>query len=63
MGIKEGKLKMKAPTRYENLEFDTLRGIDKAAILVNYLGREAIKVLFNKMEKNKARPKLHGNRF
>lgn len=45
--------------RLENLEYDTLRGIDKAAILVNYLGKDAIKVLFNKMDDGDIRKILH----
>ena len=50
---------MKAPTRYENLDFDTLRGIDKAAILINYLGRDAIKILFTKMDDGDIRKLIH----
>ena len=36
------------PMKIENLDFDALRGIDKAAILINYLGKDAIKILFKK---------------
>lgn len=36
--------------KHENLEFESLRGFDKAAILVNYLGKDAIKVLLKKMD-------------
>ena len=36
--------------KIENLDYDALRGIDKAAILINYLGKEAIKILFIKMD-------------
>lgn len=46
-------------TRLENLEYEQLRGIDKAAILVNYLGRDAIKVLFQKMEDPDIKKVLH----
>lgn len=45
--------------KIENLEYDTLRGIDKAAILVNYLGKSAIKVLFNKMDDGDIRKLIH----
>lgn len=45
--------------KIENLEYDTLRGIDKAAILVNYLGKGAIKVLFNKMDDGDIRKLIH----
>jgi len=45
--------------KVENLEYDTLRGIDKAAILVNYLGKSAIKVLFNKMDDGDIRKLIH----
>lgn len=34
----------------ENIEFDSLKGFDKAAILINYLGKDAIKVLLRRME-------------
>lgn len=34
----------------ENIEFDNLKGFDKAAILINYLGKDAIKVLLRRME-------------
>ena len=50
---------MKALTKFENLDYDTLRGIDKAAILVNYLGQDAIKVLFNKMDDGDIRKLIH----
>lgn len=46
-------------TRLENLEYEQLRGIDKAAILVNYLGKDAIKVLFQKMEDTDIKKVLH----
>lgn len=45
--------------KFENLEYDQLRGIDKAAILVNYLGKEAIKALFQKMEDTDIKKVLH----
>ncbi len=50
---------MKAATKFENLDYDTLRGIDKAAILVNYLGQDAIKVLFSKMDDGDIRKLIH----
>lgn len=46
-------------SKYENIDYDTLRGIDKAAILVNYLGRESIKVLLNKMDDGDIRKLIH----
>lgn len=45
--------------RFENLEFEQLRGVDKAAILVNYLGKDAIKILFQKMDDADIRKILH----
>lgn len=45
--------------RFDNLDYDQLRGVDKAAILVNYLGRDAIKVLFAKMDDGDIRKLLH----
>lgn len=45
--------------RYENLDYELLRGIDKAAILVNYLGKDAIKILFQKMDDADIRRILH----
>jgi flagellar motor switch protein FliG len=50
---------MSRNTKYENIDYDTLRGIDKAAILVNYLGREAIKVLLSKMDDGDIRKLIH----
>ncbi|OYZ18400.1 MAG: flagellar motor switch protein FliG [Bdellovibrio sp. 28-41-41] len=34
----------------ENIEFDILKGFDKAAILLNYLGKDAVKILLGRME-------------
>ena len=45
--------------KIENLDYDNLRGIDKAAILINYLGKEAIKVLFIKMDDGDIRKLIH----
>lgn len=45
--------------KIENLDYDTLRGIDKAAILINYLGKNAIKVLFTKMDDGDIRKLIH----
>ncbi|MBC7420793.1 MAG: flagellar motor switch protein FliG [Bdellovibrio sp.] len=50
---------MRGNGKFENLDYDALRGIDKAAILVNYLGREAIKVLFKKMDDGDIRKLIH----
>jgi flagellar motor switch protein FliG len=36
--------------KIENLEFENLRGIEKAAILINYLGPNAIRVLFKSID-------------
>lgn len=46
-------------SRFENLEYDQLRGVDKAAILVNYIGKDAIKILFQKMDDTDIRKLLH----
>lgn len=45
--------------RMENIEYSALRGIDKAAILVNYLGKDAIKIIFKKMDDSDIRKLLH----
>ena len=34
----------------ENIEYESLKGFDKAAILINYLGKDALKSLFKNME-------------
>jgi flagellar motor switch protein FliG len=34
----------------DNIDFDQLKGFDKAAILINYLGPEAVKMLLGRME-------------
>ncbi len=34
----------------ENVEYETLKGFEKAAILISYLGKDALKVLFKRME-------------
>lgn len=46
-------------SRFDNLEYDQLRGIDKAAILINYIGKDAIKILFQKMDDTDIRKLLH----
>lgn len=45
--------------RFENVDYETLRGVDKAAILVNYLGKDAIKIVFKKMDDGDIRKILH----
>lgn len=45
--------------KYDNIDYSTLRGIDKAAILVNYLGKDAIKILFSKMDDVDIRRLIH----
>jgi flagellar motor switch protein FliG len=47
------------PSRFENIEFDQLRGVDKAAILINYVGKDAIKILFQTMDDGDIRKLLH----
>lgn len=37
-------------TKADNIEYEQLRGFDKAAILINYLGKDAIKVLLRRMD-------------
>lgn len=34
----------------DNVEYETLKGFEKAAILVNYLGKDALSILLKKME-------------
>lgn len=34
----------------ENIEFENLRGFDKAAILINYLGKDALRVLLKRLD-------------
>lgn len=34
----------------DNIEYEQLRGIEKAAVLANYLGKDAIKVLFTSLD-------------
>ncbi len=34
----------------DNIEFESLKGFDKAAILINYLGKDAIKILLKHMD-------------
>ncbi len=34
----------------ENLEFESLRGFEKAAILINYLGKDALRVLLKRLD-------------
>jgi len=46
-------------SKYESIDYDSLRGIDKAAILVNYLGQDAIKILFKKMDDSDIRKLIH----
>lgn len=43
----------------ENIEYEQLRGIEKAAILVNYLGKDSIKVLFKTMDDGDVRKLLN----
>jgi flagellar motor switch protein FliG len=43
----------------ENLEYENLRGFEKAAILVNYLGPEALRVLFKSLDDGDIRKLLN----
>ncbi len=36
--------------KLENIEYETLKGFDKAGILINYLGKDAVKILLKRME-------------
>lgn len=46
-------------SKIDNIEFESLRGVDKAAILLNYLGKDAISVLFKKMDDTDIRKIIH----
>ncbi|MGE3758832.1 MAG: flagellar motor switch protein FliG [Pseudobdellovibrionaceae bacterium] len=39
----------------EELEYENLKGFEKAAILVNYLGRDSVKLLLNRLDDNDIR--------
>ena len=54
-----GEKNLKVANRFSNIEYEGLRGIDKAAILINYLGQDAIKVLFVKMDDADIRKLIH----
>lgn len=45
--------------KIDNINYDDLKGFEKAAILVNYLGKDSIKVLFKTMEDGDLRKLLH----
>src|SRR4051794_35790206 len=45
--------------KYDDINFETLRGFDKAAILVNYLGAEAAKILLRHMDDGDIRKLLN----
>ncbi len=36
--------------KVENIEYENLKGFEKAAILVNYLGKDSLRVLFKHMD-------------
>jgi flagellar motor switch protein FliG len=36
--------------KLENIEYESLKGFDKAGILINYLGKDAVKILLKRME-------------
>jgi flagellar motor switch protein FliG len=46
-------------TKQENIEYEQLRGIEKAAVLVNYLGKDSIKVLFATLDDGDVRKLLN----
>jgi flagellar motor switch protein FliG len=43
----------------ENIEYENLRGFEKAAILVNYLGKDALRVLFKTLDDGDVRKLLN----
>ena len=45
--------------KQENIEYEQLRGIEKAAVLVNYLGKDSIKVLFAMLDDGDVRKLLN----
>ncbi len=45
--------------RQDNIEYEHLRGFEKAAILVNYLGKDALRVLFKSLDDGDVRKILN----
>lgn len=45
--------------RIDNVEYENLRGFEKAAILVNYLGKDALRVLFSTLDDGDIRKLLN----
>jgi len=45
--------------KQENIEYENLRGFEKAAILVNYLGKDALRVLFKSLDDGDVRKILN----
>ncbi|HPI39434.1 MAG TPA: flagellar motor switch protein FliG [Pseudobdellovibrionaceae bacterium] len=45
--------------KLENVDYESLKGFDKAAILVNYLGKDAVKVLFKNIDDSDIRKLLN----
>jgi flagellar motor switch protein FliG len=45
--------------KHENIEYENLRGFEKAAILVNYLGKDALRVLFKSLDDGDVRKLLN----
>lgn len=43
----------------ENIEYENLKGFDKAAILINYLGKDAVKTLLSRMDDSDIRKLLN----
>jgi flagellar motor switch protein FliG len=45
--------------KLDNIDYESLKGFDKAAILVNYLGKDAVKVLFKNIDDSDIRKLLN----
>lgn len=45
--------------KHDNIEYEHLRGFEKAAILVNYLGKDALRVLFKSLDDGDVRKLLN----
>lgn len=52
-------MSIKNNSKYENIDYEMLRGIDKAAILVNFLGKDCVKILLNRMDDGDIRKLIH----
>lgn len=45
--------------KQDNIDYDNLKGFEKAAILINYLGKDSLKVLFKNLDDGDLRKVLH----